>query len=684
MNRINGTRFLSQDELAKQLQEIDLTASEYPVGGVPLLVRENKAFVDGSDSHTIIFGATGSKKTRMFAMPSIGIFAGAGESFVVTDPKGELYERTAADVINRNYQVFCLNLRNMRKGVTWNPLRLPYEYYHRGRKTKALEFVNQLATMIIDRASSEELFWVHTSVDVLTGLILILFENCSKAECNLKSLMDLWTEYQTGSKKFIRTIKERYKGHMIYQKLSVLDNNSDKTVGSIEAVVTMGFNKLMINEELVCFLSQEGIQLQQMSEKKTAIYLVIPDENKSYHFIVSLFLEQLYEELIRSAQGKPNCSLETRMNFLVDEFANIPKIENMESMITASRSRNIRFHLIVQSMKQLRQKYQDIADVICSNCNNWIYLYSKEYQLLKEISLLCGEVIYDNNMRMPLFSEFDLQHLSKEEGEALVLAGRNYPCLSNMADIDDYPFAEGKLPMLTTPQWQPISIYQFGDRNESQYTYPIEKIKLWNYEEEDEGEQRWLVAVGPEGIIFGEKRVSAKSIKNGSAIKKMAQELNQKLKVETAWLRWYSADVEAYWKYSDKIVMYQELVFLTMDEVGKDLFRREKGIEEDDEFVASQEWEYLIELYRYNGREWEFKASITVPYYPGVVGERYAQRYMFRFANLALKGTRYAEFVWEQYWDNMCFSEFPYFRKREKMDDMMEVRYRRKKIKDAE
>jgi len=129
MNRLNGTRFLTQDELAKTLVAVDMNADSYPVGGIPMLVKDGKIYIDAADSHTMIFGATGSKKTRMFAMPSVGIFARAGESFVVTDPKGEIYDRTIGDVVSYGYESNCINLRDFKAGVTWNPFALPYRYY---------------------------------------------------------------------------------------------------------------------------------------------------------------------------------------------------------------------------------------------------------------------------------------------------------------------------------------------------------------------------------------------------------------------------------------------------------------------------------------------------------------------------------------------------------------------------
>lgn len=363
---------------------------------------------------------------------------------MVTDPKGELYQRTAKEVANQGYEIYCLNLRDLSAGKSWNPLSLPYRLYHSGEKAKAMELVNELAVLMTDEESNTEKFWIYTTVDVLCGLIFYLFEIEEEVNCTLLNLNKLWKSYTDGRRSFLEQVKRKFGSTMIMNKFSPLDNSSDKTVGSIEAVVSMALNRIMINEEMIKYLSKNSIKLEEVAEKKVAIYLVVPDENKTYHFVVSLFLEQLYEVLIKKAQSCPKNTLGIRMNFLIDEFANIPKLENMDSMITASRSRNIRFHLIIQSMKQLRHKYEEYADVICSNCSNWIYLYSKEYELLQEISRLCGEVIYDNGIRVPLFSEFDLQHLDKEKGEALVLSGRNYPCISNLKDVDEYPFAKGR------------------------------------------------------------------------------------------------------------------------------------------------------------------------------------------------------------------------------------------------
>ena len=255
MNRLNSTCFMTQEEFAKQFVELDMKDAAYPVGGIPMLVNDNKIYVDASDSHTIIFGATGSKKTRMFVMPAIGILARAGESFVVTDTKGELFDRTLGDVIEHGYKMCCINLRDFHNGVTWNPLALPYRYYHSGKKAKAVEFAIEMAKMIIGPDMTDDAFWPTTAIDVLSGFILLLFEKADEEECHFKALLELWRSYVSNRKEMISKIKKEFADTVIYQKIASMDNASDKTVGSIEAFVVMGLNKLCLNEEFIEFIS---------------------------------------------------------------------------------------------------------------------------------------------------------------------------------------------------------------------------------------------------------------------------------------------------------------------------------------------------------------------------------------------------------------------------------------------
>lgn len=572
MNRMNTTRFMSQEELMQKYTEIDLSREEpCPAGGVPLLVKNQKAYVDTEDNHTMIFGSTGSKKTRLLGIPTVEILSRAGESFIVTDPKGEIYAKTAKSIQRKGYRTYCLNLRELKKGVTWNPLLVPYEFYCQGNAGKAVEMVYEMVRMIVGE-KSEDPFWSNTTIDVITGLILILLENAGKEECNIKSVLALWSQYVESKEEFIQKVKQNC-SDLVVRKLNSLNNESTKTVGSIEALVTTGLNRLSANEEFVEFLSQDGMKFDSIASEKTAIFIIVPDENKFYHFIASLFMEQMYEVLIKQAQHNPNQRLPIRMNYIIDEFANIPRMENMDSMITASRSRNIRFMLLIQSKKQLEEKYGSAASIICDNCSNWIYLYSKDYELLKEISQLCGNVIYDNLLTIPLISEFELQHLSKEEGEALVLAGRSLPCIVNLADIDEYPYLQDCSDILETQTWTSVDTFVLGTKKLS--TYFLQSLPQLNRSRRNKARtgtrDKWLVGTC-NGVILVEDSASLAEIISGyGMIRLCVNEFDDLSCMKN--MQWYISDNKKMFRYAYTLTNEApERIAVTIQELGEEEF----------------------------------------------------------------------------------------------------------------
>jgi type IV secretion system protein VirD4 len=174
-------------------------------------------------------------------------------------------------------------------------------------------------------------------------------------------------------------------------------------------------------------LSKSDFDMESIGIKPTAVFLIIPDEKSTFHKLASIFIKQCYESLIDVAQKQENLVLPNRVNFVLDEFSNLPTINDFPNMITAARSRNIRFLIVTQSSNQLVSKYKSQAETIKSNCDNWIFLTSKELSLLKELSELCG--LRKISPQTNLMSVARLQHLRKERktSEALVLCQRNYP-----------------------------------------------------------------------------------------------------------------------------------------------------------------------------------------------------------------------------------------------------------------
>lgn len=450
------TRWATIDEIKNSSTYINLSDEHYPVGGLPLLSNAKEAYVDGNDTHSLIFGATGSKKTRLFCMPLINILLKSGESFIATDPKGELYDKTAGLAKAMGYKTVVLNFRDIGKGDMWNPLSLPYELYHDGKKDEAVSLLNDFIATLSDPGTLRTIdaFWTNTSKSLALAHMLTLMEYALPEEVNMSSFVGMCSSSIIEElQEDLEFFDENSIGSVNYRScLSGSEKTSQNIVVSLYSCVSI----FMTQKNLSSMLSKNTFDIRNFGREKTAVYIIVPDEKTTLHFLVTTFIKQAYEILIREAQKEKALKLPVRVNFVLDEFCNIPKIPDMPSMISAARSRNMRYFLVAQSKHQLVGKYGEDADTIKGNCDNWVFLTSKELDLLNEISELCGSVRDHNGLERRLISVSELQRLDKEKGEALIMHARQYPIITEMADISDYKMFEG----YTAPQ---LSYTQLDD-----------------------------------------------------------------------------------------------------------------------------------------------------------------------------------------------------------------------------
>lgn len=456
------TRWADENEIRAITERVILSASTHSAAGLPMLNNGRDAYVDSSDTHSLIFGATGSKKTRLFVMPMLNIMIGAGESFIATDPKGELFDRTSGLAEAQGYRVVVLNYRDLSIGDTWNPLALPYHLYHNGEKDEAVariaDFVNALSADV--RANARDPFWINAAASVATAILLYMLEACTEKECNIRTFTRFCIGFAQGGAldpltlaiyeqndlevptNYLHELMDLAPGDSIARlNYEGIIGSSDKARGDVQSMLFSIIGIFMTQERLVRNMMLNSFDLRSLGREKTALYLIVPDEKTTFHFITTTFIKQCYETLIAEAQAMPDRRLPVRVNFVLDEFANIPPIPDMPAMITAARSRNMRYYLIIQSMHQLDKRYGDEAQTLKGNCENWVFLSSKEIKLLKEISALCGEILTDDQShRQPLISISHLQRLNKQRGEALIFCGRQYPFITEIADIDDCEF----------------------------------------------------------------------------------------------------------------------------------------------------------------------------------------------------------------------------------------------------
>ncbi len=432
-NQSGYSRWATNKEMKKMLNLVKTKETTSEFAGVPLINDGQNLYVDDSEFHSLILGATGSGKTQTIVLPLVESLAKKGESMIVTDPKGEIYEKTATMLRSRGYNVVLLNFRDTLKGNSWNPLALPYSLYQEGNKDKSNELLDDLAMNILydEKAQSQDPFWEKTSADYFTGLSLALFEDAKKEEINLNSinLMTTVGEEKIGNTVYIKDYFEsKDKASPAYINVSSTIMAPNDTKSSILSVFKQKIKLFSSRENLSEMLSYSDFDMKDIGRKRTAVFIVIQDEKKTYHSLVTIFIKQCYETLIDVAQelgGK----LTYRTNFILDEFANMPPLKDVTTMVTAARSRNIRFNFIIQNFAQLYQVYgKENGETIKGNCGNIIYLISSELSALEEISKMCGEVKSkekDKTASTPLVTVSDLQRL--KEGEIIVLRTRKLP-----------------------------------------------------------------------------------------------------------------------------------------------------------------------------------------------------------------------------------------------------------------
>ena len=423
------SRWCKDKEMKKTLCEIDPKAEKIDHAGIVVINDGKKMWVDDGEAHNLIIGATGSGKTQIVVFPMIKVLAKAGESMVLTDPKGELYEETSEMLRAYGYNVIVLNFRDPQKGNAWNPMTLPYRLYQEGNSDKAVELLDDLALNILyDEKNTGDPFWEKSGADYFSGLALGLFEDATEEQVNLNSmnLMSNLGEERFGGPNN-NYIKEYFNAKdpskPAYINASGTVYAPEETKGGVLSTFKQKVKLFSSRDNLSEMLSYSDFDMKDIGRHKTAVFMVVQDEKKTLHPLATIFIKQCYETLIDVAQESGG-HLPYRTNFILDEFANMPPLKDVTTMVTAARSRHIRFTFIIQNFAQLTQVYgKENAETIKGNCNI-LYLISAELQALEELSKMCGEVKSkekEKTSSTPLVTVSDLQRMGQNESISLRL-----------------------------------------------------------------------------------------------------------------------------------------------------------------------------------------------------------------------------------------------------------------------
>jgi len=468
-----SSRWATKKEIKKNYKTWTID-SKLKSGGIPVTYMDGKYYYSDKFDHTLIIGSTGSGKTISCILPLIFNLANAGESMVINDTKGELYSYTADYLKKHGYQIRIINLRDALASDGWNPLHLPYKYYKKNNIDEAGDMIENFSKSLCKNLSSKDMYWEKSANAVLNALCYALIEDApSESQVNLYSIYNLLVEHGTKTIDRFNSLDLYFQqkpfgslSKMSYATGSFAKGETRATLFSVLATVI----KMFSDTGIANLTSRTDFELDDIGKKKTAVFLIIPDEKESRHELASLFIDQCYQALVNTAQNMKDGKMPVRVNFILDEFANMPPISSISNKITVSRSRNIRFYLVIQDFDQIKETYKDSAGTIKSNCTNWIYLLTSDNETSKEISNRLGKYTISSNRiststrleQLDYNISNDKSLIGRELlmpdelmrfklGEGLFMATRQYPIKSNFIPISNYGF---KIKMSVIPKKQ--------------------------------------------------------------------------------------------------------------------------------------------------------------------------------------------------------------------------------------
>ena len=359
---------------------------------IPKTADETTALVDTGDVHALMIGAAGVGKTAYWLYPCLEYALASGMSFLSTDTKGDVvrnYGRIAQECYG--YRVGVIDLRNPTRSDGFNLLHLVNKYMDAYRehpdtllfKAKAERYAKIISKTIITAGMDgqnfgQNQFFYDAAEGLLTATILLVAEFCPPPERHIvsvfKIIQELMAPSQTkGQTQFQALLSLLPETHKAKWFAGAATSTADQAMASVMSTTLARLNAFLDSEmeQLLCF--DTAVDAETFCKKKSALFLVMPEEDPNKFFMVSLIIQQLYREIL-SVADENGGKLPNRAVFYCDEYGTLPKIESAEMMFSASRSRRLSIVPIIQSIGQLEKNYgKEGAEIIIDNTQDTIF-----------------------------------------------------------------------------------------------------------------------------------------------------------------------------------------------------------------------------------------------------------------------------------------------------------------------
>ena len=372
-----------------------------PITDNKILTRKVYLGLDGKihrrNLNTLVIGGSGAGKTRFYAKPNI---MQCNTSFVILDPKGEIVRALGGLLQSKGYNVKVLDLINMEKSHCYNP----FVYLETDNDVQRL-VTNLFKATTPKGSQSQDPFWDTAASMLLLALIFYLRYEAPEDEQNFPMVMEMLRAgdvkedddmYESPLDVLFRRLEEREPEHIAIKYYDGYKSGADKTRKSILITLIARLEKFNL-DSLISLTQTDELELQKLGEEKTALFALIPDNDTSFNFLVSILYTQLFQQLFLVADRKYGGSLKVPVHFVMDEFANVSLPNDFQQLLSVMRSRNIFVSIIIQNLSQLKALFEKDWDSIVGNCDEFLYLGGNEQSSHKYISEIIGKESLDIN-----------------------------------------------------------------------------------------------------------------------------------------------------------------------------------------------------------------------------------------------------------------------------------------------
>ncbi len=366
-----------------------------------LLTQNVRMGLDGHrhrrNLNVLVCGGSGAGKTRFYAKPNV---MQANTSMVILDPKGEILRDTGQLLREKGYEVRILDLINMEKSHCYNP----FVYLKTDNDVQRL-VTNLFKATTVKGAQSSDPFWDTAASMLLLSLVFFLKYEAPTEEQNFPMVMELLRNgdipedvdgYMSPLDELMDRLEAREPDHIALKYYRNYRSGAAKTVKSIQITLAARLEKFNL-ESLSALTVTDELDLASMGEKKVALFALIPDNDTSFNFLISILYTQLFQQLFYTADRKYGGLLPVHVHFIMDEFANVSLPDDFDKILSVMRSRGVSVSIILQNMAQLKALFEKQWESITGNCDTFLYLGGNEQATHKYVSELLGKETIDTN-----------------------------------------------------------------------------------------------------------------------------------------------------------------------------------------------------------------------------------------------------------------------------------------------